>query len=149
MRWVVEAAGREWTLAEANAALPRVREALRQARKVAGDLRAAEEQLQDLRTMWGDQVLAVACPDHAEWLRWRAERARLRDEAEVALLRFTQLGCEAKDLDMGLVDFRGRLGDQEVYLCWRDGEASVGHYHPLEGGFASRRAIPGTVTPQA
>ncbi|HET6399338.1 MAG TPA: DUF2203 domain-containing protein, partial [Candidatus Thermoplasmatota archaeon] len=70
----------------------------------------------------------------------RAHHAR--DEVEATLLAFQALGCELKDIDAGLVDFRSRFGDREVYLCWRDGEPAVAWWHPMETGLAGRRPVP-------
>ncbi|MHB8634259.1 MAG: DUF2203 domain-containing protein [Thermoplasmatota archaeon] len=139
--------GRLWKIEEANAALERVRAALAHSRRAAAALHEAEEQMQDLRIVWGDQVLAVACPDHAEWVRWRDLCAERMNEVEVAGLRFQEIGCELKDVEAGLVDFRGQLGSEVVYLCWRDGEEAIRYYHPLHTGFSGRRPIPAVSAP--
>nr|WP_276325518.1 DUF2203 family protein [Thermus parvatiensis] len=47
------------------------------------------------------------------------------------------LGVFLKDLDQGLVDFPGRVGGQVVFLCWKEGEPEVAHYHPLSGASPS------------
>jgi hypothetical protein len=52
-----------------------------------------------------------------------------------------ELGCVIKDLDTGLVDWYGRSGAEDVFLCWRLGEREVGFFHSLEGGFAARRPV--------
>ncbi len=54
------------------------------------------------------------------------------------------IGCYYKDwgFDMGLIDFPARIGDQEVFLCWRSDEREVAWFHPVEGGYASRQPIP-------
>jgi hypothetical protein len=131
-----------WTLAEADAALPKVRQMLAEVRRRLGDLRDAEAQLRDLRTVWGDQVLSVACPDHAEYLQHVAAFQERRDLYLAAFEAFAAAGIELKDPDTGLVDFHGHLGTRTVLLCWRDGEERVGHYHEMEGGFAGRKPIP-------
>ncbi len=51
------------------------------------------------------------------------------------------LGVEVKDLTMGLVDFRALRHGQEIYLCWRVGEARVEWWHLLEGGFSARQKL--------
>lgn len=133
---------RLWTLAEATAALPAVREALATARAATQAMRDAEEQLQDLRIVWGDQVLAAACPDHEEWLTWRKQHAQARQAVEGAMTAFDAIGCQVKDVEAGLVDFPGRLGKEDVLLCWRDGESRIGFYHAASAGFAGRKPIP-------
>jgi hypothetical protein len=52
----------------------------------------------------------------------------------------TQLGVEVKAVD-GLVDFRAVREGRIVYLCWKYGEGSVGHWHELDAGFLGRQPI--------
>ena len=57
------------------------------------------------------------------------------------------LGGFLKDIDQGLVDFPGEIGDRVVFLCWQFGERRVTTWHPIEGGFAQRQPIPGAPKP--
>lgn len=89
-------------------------------------------------------ALAGASPDNPDAAEARdlAVRrtdlaARIRSGLEVIHDR----GCIVKDLDAGLLDFYSLAGDRLVFLCWKLGEAEVAHWHPLEGGFASRRPL--------
>jgi hypothetical protein len=52
-----------------------------------------------------------------------------------------KLGGEVKDLEIGLVDFPGRRGDEEICLCWKLGEQRIAFWHTVEGGYSSRRPI--------
>ena len=69
----------------------------------------------------------------------RAEE--LGEEMARALSAVQAKGCVVKDLDLGLVDFYSLRGDRIVFLCWQRGERKVEHWHPLQGGFATRRPI--------
>ena len=132
----------EWTLESARAALPDVRRRLAEARVHVAGMQAAAEQLQDLRIVHGEQVLAPASPGYREfrafWEAYQGERSRL----EQAILGLSQMGVEVKDVVQGLVDFRGKLGDTQAYLCWKDGEDTVDFWHPLDEGFVGRRRLP-------
>lgn len=82
-----------------------------------------------------------------EQLKGREQEAS-RDEMERCWQRLqdyvdelTEIGCELKDLCIGLVDFVARHQGRDVYLCWKLGEAEIGHYHELDGGFAGRRPV--------
>jgi len=66
-----------------------------------------------------------------------ASGARLRQAAE----EIEGLGCLLKDLDIGLVDFPCRLGEREVYLCWKLGEPNIQFWHYIEEGFAGRKPL--------
>ncbi len=50
-------------------------------------------------------------------------------------------GCLLKDLDIGLVDFYSLQNNRVVYLCWKLGERSVGFWHEVGGGYASRQPL--------
>jgi hypothetical protein len=132
----------DWTLESARAALPEVMRRLAEARGHLAAMRAAEEQLTDLRIVHGEQVLAPASPGHKEfrgyWDAYQDARAAL----EQAVLGLHQMGVEVKSVEEGLVDFRGSVGPTPAYLCWKDGEQELGWWHPLDEGFAGRRRLP-------
>jgi hypothetical protein len=51
------------------------------------------------------------------------------------------LGGQMKDIELGLVDFPSTRDGEEILLCWKLGEKSIGYWHAVDGGFASRRPI--------
>lgn len=54
---------------------------------------------------------------------------------------FHALGVELKDLDDGLVDFYTMIDGKLAYLCWKEGEKTISHWHTLEGGFSARQPL--------
>ena len=50
-------------------------------------------------------------------------------------------GVLIKDINLGLLDFPALKDGQEVYLCWRYGEADIAYWHEVEAGFAGRQPI--------
>jgi hypothetical protein len=74
----------------------------------------------------------------------RLEARSRREGAAMArcVAQIQELGALVKDVDVGLVDFPARRGDEEVLLCWQAGEDEVAHWHGLEDGFAGRRPLP-------
>jgi hypothetical protein len=58
-----------------------------------------------------------------------------------AVERILAHGCEVKDLDIGLIDFRTFYHGEEVYLCWKLGEVGITYWHGLSEGFRGRRMI--------
>jgi hypothetical protein len=133
---------RTWTLAEANAALPKVREMAAEGRRIQSEARDIQDNLEDLRIVWGDAVLQAPCPDHAEFGRLSVALHECRQAREFLLLKFAAMGVEPKDLDEGLVDFPARIGPQQVYLCWRWGEPAVAWYHSVSAGVRGRKPVP-------
>lgn len=133
---------RLWTLDEANAALFHVRQLLEEARRHLADLREAQRHIEDLRIVHGEAVHDPECDGHLDWRNHLGRFQEAKRELEDILGRFADLGVEVKDVEAGLVDFRALWGDQEVYLCWRDGEERITHWHTLEEGFAGRQPVP-------
>jgi len=133
---------RIWTLQEANDALPMVRGLLADARRHLDGSRAAEDQLLDLRTLHGDAVMAAAHPANPEWRAWAERLEQARSALVGALAQFDSMGIEPKDIEQGLIDFRGRIGDHAAYLCWKEPEERIGWWHTLEGGFSGRKPVP-------
>jgi len=80
--------------------------------------------------------------DQREW-KARAERLDgLSIEVRGALQEIIDLGGVTKDLEMGLVDFPGRVGDETVNLCWKHGETAVRYWHGRDEGYAQRKPLP-------
>lgn len=133
---------RIFTLEEALALLPEVRRLADETRQVHGEWREAAEHRDDLRIVWGDDVVDPECEAHEEFVTRSAHCDRLAARLKTQLGRFRELGVELKDPELGLVDFHALNGDQLVYLCWRLGEETISSWHTLQGGFAGRRALP-------
>ena len=55
--------------------------------------------------------------------------------------QINELGCELKDIDQGLIDFRTEVDGREVYLCWKLGEERIEWWHELDTGFAGRQPL--------
>lgn len=87
-------------------------------------------------------------PESAEVRHARAVFRGFYETLSDGLEQIRALGGEVKDLDMGLVDFPGRRGAEDILLCWRLGEKRIEYWHAVDGGFANRRpldeATPGT-----
>jgi hypothetical protein len=135
---------RLFTPAEVDALIPRLADLMgqamerhRQAQDFAEALRAERERI---RAAGGSAV------DRREW-KARAERLDgLTIEVRGLLDEVLALGGVVKDVEMGLVDFAGRVpggaSDEPVNLCWKYGEDSVGFWHGFDEGFAQRKPLP-------
>lgn len=134
---------RIWTVEEANSILPHLREVLPVLIEDRQRAELAQHSLLELeQRMRGD----------GEGLGPELERRQRRLRQAMAKVRqgiqqLQRLGCEVKDLDLGLVDFPSRLHGQPVLLCWRIGEPAVAYWHSPAEGYAGRRKLP-DVMPQ-
>jgi hypothetical protein len=121
---------RHFTVEQANAALPWVRERLER-------LRSAHAQL-------GDEE-ARAALESAGPTNGGGEAGKVVSEGFIELREaFQELrgaGIVLRDLDRGLIDFPAIRDEREVYLCWVDGEDAVGFWHEIEAGYAGRQPL--------
>lgn len=65
----------------------------------------------------------------------------LKSEIVRLIHRIESFGCIVKDIDLGTVDFPSTREGEQIYLCWKAGEAHVEHWHGTEEGFAARRPL--------
>jgi len=71
----------------------------------------------------------------------RAEREKAVQRVRDSLNEINAIGVQVKDIDIGLLDFPCKVGDEIVLLCWKLGESSITHWHGTEEGFAGRKPI--------
>jgi hypothetical protein len=83
----------------------------------------------------------AAC-DVAELQMVQSQVEFLLDAVEDDVQHIETLGGFTKDIEAGLVDFLGDFEGHDVWLCWKKGEKNVRYWHPLDAGFAQRRALP-------
>jgi len=88
-----------------------------------------------------EERLLPSSPDFMERLQENDTIARLIHEVKGLAEEINSYGCVCKGVEQGLVDFPCLLGGEIVFLCWRYGEESVGHWHRIEDGFAGRRPL--------
>jgi hypothetical protein len=124
--WAERMAEREFTLAEARALLPEVRERAAEFVRVRADL---AQLAHDLQTAGSSELGGVA--------ESKAFEAQLSD----LISWFDAQGIEVKSLAPLLLDFPGRLEGRSVRLCWLEGDAELAWYHLSELGFPGRRPL--------
>ena len=120
--------GRRFTIEDADAVLPELRERLprlREARQalIRGSERVSAAVARDGGGVAGTDILRAEQELRAE-VEWLA--------AEGVLLR---------DPEKGLVDFPAERDGEDVYLCWQLGEDRVGWWHRLDSGFVDRTPL--------
>jgi|FLYN01.1.fsa_nt_gi hypothetical protein len=119
---------RRYSVEEANALLPELREVLPRIRRNRQELLAAAERL-------GARVAADG-GGHDGRGYWAALSTLRRD-----LLRLAEAGVVLRDPETGLVDFPAEREGRPVFLCWRLGEERVAHWHDADAGFGGRRPL--------
>jgi hypothetical protein len=121
---------RHFTVAEANALLPRIEPVLR-------TLREARDRLTDSEA---HEALAGAAPANGGGGPGR-EVGEAFLEVRGLLLELQELGLVVRDIDRGLIDFPAIVEGREVYLCWHLDEERVGFWHGLDSGYGGRQPL--------
>jgi hypothetical protein len=122
---------RLFTVEEANALLPRLREILDD---VAVHREALREKTQHMKTIL---ERAVGNGGGKAGSEYGIEAYKLYLAAE----RIRELGVVLKDLDMGLLDFPHEREGRIVFLCWHPPEERVAYWHDLDAGYAGRQPL--------
>ena len=125
-----------FTVPEANATLPFVE---RVVRDIVSDYGRWKDALERYELAAAGATAARGESPEAEALRREIDVLAERIEGFIAELE--QVGCTLKGFEDGLVDFRSRRDDRDVFLCWKLGEPTVGHWHEVAEGFAGRQAL--------
>ena len=128
---------RYFTIEEAASLLPRLTEIL-------VNMQARKRDLDRLRREFTEAAARAAGNGHLleqELAEKRSAVEQTRSALTDLAHQISELGCELKGLDEGLIDFRALREDREVYLCWRLGEERIAFWHDLESGFAGRRPL--------
>ena len=128
---------RHFTLEEANALLPRLTDLLFQIQ----ESKARHDRLEEQAEEYAQHVSSNGHVVEKKLNETRQELAKAAAEVNSFIERVNDLGCEVKDIDEGLVDFRSERDGRDVYLCWKLGEADIGWWHELETGVAGRRPL--------
>jgi hypothetical protein len=128
---------KSFSLAEANALIPRLEMLMQQMQRAALILRSAVQ----------DEIDGDTPPPRttADILRNRPDLAEHARDLERGVAEIERLGCQFKGLDLGLVDFPTQIDGSTALLCWQYGEKEVAYWHRPDEGFAGRRPL-GSVT---
>jgi len=131
---------RLFTPAEVDELIPRLSELMERG---IDRYRQAKDLERRLREEQGE--IRVSGGGHIDQRDWKARAERLDGlgiEVRAVLREIAGLGGATKDLEVGLVDFPGRVDGETVNLCWKYGETTVAFWHGLDEGFAQRKALP-------
>ena len=121
---------KHYSVAEAEALLPRVREWLQKIEHLRGRITQLEQRVNALLASGGD----VGGESANENVRCLADLKSVLDE-------FQRREILLKDVGRGLIDFPALRDGREVFLCWENGEETIEHWHDLETGFAGREPL--------
>ena len=120
---------RYFTIKSANEALPSVIEKFNNLKKQKNEIIKAEQELQSSVSSFEEYMI---------------KKQKLNSE----MTKFYQMiedlestGVSLKGLDQGLLDFPSKRFDEDVWLCWKDGETEIKFWHDMNSGFNGRKPI--------
>ena len=120
---------RYFTIKSANEALPDIIEKFNNLKKQKNEIIKTEQELQS---------------PVSNFEEYMTRKQKLNSE----MTKFYQLiedlestGVSLKGLDQGLLDFPSKRFDEDVWLCWKDGETEIKFWHDMDSGFNGRKPI--------
>jgi hypothetical protein len=119
-----------YTLEEARALLPKVRQWLKQLDELREQMQKDEQSVKSIMVAGGDAGGKLV-------ERWVRSLADFRD----VIAEFETREIQLKDIQRGLLDFPAIIGDREVFLCWEKDEEDIEHWHDLDAGYAGRERL--------
>lgn len=124
-----------FSLAEANALIPRLEMILERMQRVYLQLR------QEIELLAVNSDQCAHDMTITQLLQIKPELRSFFADLSQAVHDIEGLGGNFKGLELGLVDFPGQIDGKIVELCWQYGEKQIAYYHSPEEGFAGRRPI--------
>jgi len=121
-----------FTVDEANALIPRVRE-------VVGRIQTLYGRIGELRDAAKE---AAGASEYGGGMEGGTTYVKTLYEVGKLTTELHSLGVQLKDYSRGLVDFPCLRDDRVILLCWQLGEGDeIEWWHEVEAGFAGRRPL--------
>jgi len=121
-----------FTIQEANAALPNVIQKFKTLQRQRVEVKKIEEQL-------NSQIgMSFNLGDYTT-LKKQLNSAVTKFYAAVEDLENS--GVVLKSIEEGLLDFPSKRFDEDVWLCWKEGETEIKFWHEKDVGFMGRKPL--------
>lgn len=121
---------KHYTIEEARALLPQIREWLKELHLLRSRLKLADDRI--------GQMLAGGSDAGGSSVN---AQIKLLADVQALTQEFTRREIQLKDLERGLIDFPAIIGGREVFLCWEQDEDDIEFWHDLETGYAGRERL--------
>ena len=122
---------RLFTVEEANALLPKLRELLKDAAVHRDRMREKAPHL--------EPILKASASNGGG--RVGSEYGVEAYNLYLAIEHIRELGVLLKDLDTGLLDFPHERDGRVVFLCWHPPEERIGYWHEIQAGYRGRQLL--------
>lgn len=119
---------RKFSLDEAEALLPEVKDRLARLREAHSELAGHQEKVMTSASGNGGE----SAPD--SWLTSTREVSR-------QLTWLADMSIVVRDVEQGLIDFPSDRDGKDIFLCWKMGEDKIAYWHDHESGFEGRQPL--------
>ena len=130
---------RLFTYEEANALVPWLQRTFDRLGASMKQLESVRERLADIQRQRQRQNGTFR--QHDEIQRMQAEVDRMGNDVRSMVDDIGEEGIIIRDIGQGLVDFPHMREGREIYLCWIEGEESIGFWHETDRGFIHRQPL--------
>jgi hypothetical protein len=121
---------KHYTVAEARALLPRIRQWLAELESCQERLRLLDDRVATLLKSGND----IGGEPVNQLIKTLAQCQQILSE-------FRRRQIKVKDLRRGLLDFPSLRDGREVFLCWEKDEEDIEFWHDLEAGYGGRERL--------
>ena len=121
-----------FSINNANKILPTVIKKFSYAKKMKAEVMKMEQQL-------ASDIIPTASLEEYGIIKRKLNTAITNFYKSIEDLENT--GVVLKGLDEGLLDFPAKHFDEEIWLCWKEGETVIKFWHEKDTGFMGRKPI--------
>ena len=121
-----------FTIKTANEILPLVIAKFEDVKKKKNEVMIAEKEL---------QVILSSTDDFENYIKMKQKLNQTMYEFYKSIDDLESTGVVMKGLDNGLLDFPSQRFEEEVWLCWKEGEKEIKFWHEKDSGFNGRKPI--------
>ncbi len=123
---------RYFTIATANQSLPTVIKKFNAVKSLKNEIVKTEQELNSTLT------------PTSTFEKYVSVKQKLNSDVKnyyQAIEDLEDTGVVIKGIDEGLLDFPSKRFDDEVWLCWKEGESEIKFWHEKDVGFNGRKPI--------
>jgi len=121
---------KHYTVEEARALLPKIREWLTETRELRQRLKQIDDRIA--------QMIAGGTDAGGESVN---AQIKLLAEFQNVVQEFSRREIQIKDIERGLIDFPAIIAGREVFLCWELDDEDIEFWHELDAGYAGRERL--------
>ncbi|WP_280771031.1 DUF2203 domain-containing protein [Salipaludibacillus daqingensis] len=126
-----------FTVEEANQMIPSITKELIELKNLQSDFDVQLKHLNKLKEMKKEHVQTQT----ESIFKLESQLEFLEMQAQLHVTNIQNTGAQLKGIDPGLIDFPSVKEDEDILLCWKEGEEEIQHYHSAQEGFAGRKPL--------